>query len=102
MKCPICQNANIIKYGKIHNGKQRFECEECGRQFVENPENKIISEETKKLIDKLLVEKLPLAGIVRVTGVSQSWLQDYSNKKYEEIPKEVNVKDKPKCRQTIE
>lgn len=24
MKCPDCQGENIIKYGKIHNGKQRF------------------------------------------------------------------------------
>lgn len=102
MNCPDCQGENIIKYGKIHNGKQRFECKDCGRQFVENPQNRTISEETGELIDRLLPEKLPLAGIARVTGVSESWLQNYVNKKYEEIPKEVEVKDRPKCRLTIE
>jgi transposase-like protein len=102
MNCPNCQGEKIIKYGKIHNGKQRFECKECGRQFVENPKNKIIDNKTIELIDRLLLEKLPLAGIVRVTGVSESWLQNYVNKKYEEIPKEVKVKEKSKYRLTIE
>ena len=102
MNCPNCQSEEIIKYGKIHNGKQRFACKSCGRQFVEDPQQKTISEETKELIDRLLLEKLPLAGIVRVTGVCQSWLQNYVNKKYEAIPKVVNVTEKPKCRLTIE
>lgn len=34
----------------------------------------MIKQETKALIDKLLLEKLPLAGIARVTGVSDRWL----------------------------
>ena len=37
-------------------------CKACGRQFVEDPENQPITDETKALIDKLLLEKLPLAG----------------------------------------
>ena len=27
---------NIVKNGKIHNGKQNYKCRDCGRQFVEN------------------------------------------------------------------
>ncbi len=96
MKCPRCQSENIIRNGSIHNGKQKYECKECKRQFVENPENKIISSETKALIDRLLYEKIPLAGICRVTGVSETWLQSYVNKKYESVPKQVNVSNKKK------
>ncbi|KOR28902.1 hypothetical protein TI03_03630, partial [Achromatium sp. WMS1] len=51
---------------------------------------------TIDLIDKLLLERIPLAGIARVTGVSTSWLQNYVNNKYESIPKKVDITDKPK------
>jgi hypothetical protein len=47
---------------------------ECGRQFVVNPTQRRISDETKQTIDKLLLERISLAGIVRVTGVSLCWL----------------------------
>lgn len=35
----------------------------------------MIEQESKDLIDRLLLEKLPLAGIARVTGVSERWLR---------------------------
>jgi hypothetical protein len=40
----------------------------------------------------LLLERLPLSGIVRVTGVSKRWLQYYINDKYHNISKEVKSK----------
>ena len=52
--CPACDSTHTVKNGKIHNGKQNFKCRECGRQFVEDPQNKIIDQATKTLIDKLL------------------------------------------------
>ena len=94
MVCPGCSSENTIKNGTIHNGKQKYECKECGRQFVEHPQNKTISQATKELIDKLLLEKVPLAGIARVTDVSECWLQNYVNKKYSAIEQEVKVKIK--------
>ena len=69
--CPSCNSKQIVKNGKIHNGKQNHKCRDCGRQFVQNPENKVIKQETKNLIDKLLLEKISLAGISRVTEVSE-------------------------------
>ena len=94
--CPSCNSEQIVKNGKIHNGKQNYKCRDCGRQFVENPQNKIIHQETKNLIDKLLLEKIPLAGIARVTDVSEPWLQNYVNNKYESIPQQIKVKVKKK------
>ena len=49
-----------MKNGKTRHGQQNIY---CGRQFVENPKWRKISEETKQLIDRLLLEKIPLAGI---------------------------------------
>lgn len=71
-------------------------CRRCGRQFVENPENKLIPQATKDLIDKLLLERISLAGIARVTGVSELWLQKYVNDKYESVPRRVQVSSKKK------
>jgi len=87
--CPLCASERLIKKGCVHNGKQNHKCNDCGRQFVEDPQNKVISQETKGLIDKLLLEKLPLAGIARVAGVSEPRLQGYVNQKYGAVPKRV-------------
>jgi transposase-like protein len=37
VKCPHCQSAAVVKYGKTSTGKERFRCqqrERCGRTFV--------------------------------------------------------------------
>ncbi len=95
--CPSCTSARTVKNGHIHNGKQNHRCKDCGRQFVEDPQNKIISQETKELIEKLLLEKLPLAGIARIAEVSEPWLQGYVNQRYEAVPKQVESKPKKRA-----
>ena len=94
--CPDCLSSHAVKNGKIHNGKQNFKCRECGRQFVQNPQQKIIDQATKTLIDQLLLEKIPLAGIARVADVSEPWLQSYVNQKYQDVPRQVQVRAKKK------
>ena len=101
MICPKCYSSNVVKNGSIHNHKPKFSCKDCGRQFVEKPENKI-PQDKKDLIDKLLLERIPLAGIARVVGVSERWLQGYINRKYQEVPRQINVSKKPKGKLTIQ
>jgi len=36
------------------------------------------------------MEKIPIAGISRVTGISESWLQRYINRKYERVPHAID------------
>lgn len=71
---------------------------------MENPQNKnqAIGQDTIVLIDKLLLERLALEGIVRVTGVSAKWLQNYVNKKYAQTSQEVTVTKKSRGKLTIE
>lgn len=102
MNCPKCGSTHIKKNGHIHNKKQKYQCNTCKYQFVENPQNIIITDENKKLIDKLLLEKIPLAGIARVVGVSEPWLQKYVNQKYAAVPRVVTIMNKPKGRLTIQ
>ena len=92
--CPHCTSEQTVRNGHIHNGKQNHKCKDCGRQFVRDPQNKVISRETKELIDKLLLEKLPLAGIARVAEVSEPWLQGYVNQKYKAVLKQVESEPK--------
>ena len=74
--------------------KQKYKCRECGRQFVENPQNQI-SEEKKEMVDKLLLEKISLRGIGRSLGISFSWIMNYVKNKYREVPQQIEVKKSP-------
>ena len=100
--CPQCKSNRISKNGKIHNGKQNYKCKDCERQFIENPTKKYITKKTKELIDSLLLEKIPLAGIARVTNVSEKWLQDYVNAKYNKVCRKIKISQKPKGKLTIQ
>ncbi len=100
--CPSCQSGDVVKNGRTRHDKQNYKCRDCGRQFVENPQWRIISEETKGIIDRLLLEKLPLAGIARALQISKLWVQQYVNQKYSQCATEVQVRPKPKRRLTVQ
>lgn len=91
MQCPRCQGTQVVKNGTIHSGKPKWMCKTCRRQFVADPEQRRIPEQTKALVDKLLLERISLAGIVRSTGVSARWLQYYVDKNYEDQPRSMIV-----------
>ncbi len=72
MICPQCDSEHIVKNGIRQNGKQNYLCLLCNRQFVKNPlRHYRIPEETKALIDRLLLEKIPLAGIARAAQIAE-------------------------------
>jgi transposase-like protein len=96
MNCPRCGGFSIVKTGCNGAGTRKFLCKACGRQCVEKPKNSPITGETKTWIDKLLLERIPLAGIARVTGVSARWLQYYVNGKYKQTPRRVEIKKVPR------
>jgi IS1 family transposase/transposase-like protein len=96
MTCPTCGSHDISKNGTSHRGKQNYKCRDCGRQFVEDPQWQPKPKETKALVNRLLQEKIPLAGIARATAVSESWLQGHANAVYEAVPQTAVVIPKPK------
>ncbi|RCJ15914.1 transposase [Nostoc sp. ATCC 43529] len=89
--CPICASSQTVKNSCIHNGKQRFKCHDCRRQFVEQTTKKVIDQATRELIDRLLLERISLAGISRAAQVSEQWLQIYINEKYALVPRTLQV-----------
>lgn len=102
MTCPTCGSHDISKNGMTRRGKQNYKCRDCGRQFVEDPQWKPKDKSDLVLIDLLLLERLPLAGISRVADVSESWLQSYVNDVYEDIPREAVVTPKVKGKLTVQ
>lgn len=96
MQCPRCASDQIVKNGSIHNGKPKYLCTVCRRQFVEDPQDRCIPDDTKALIDRLLLERISLAGIARAVGVSERWLQTYVNQKDADQPRHVQVRSKKK------
>ncbi len=100
--CPNCGSNRLTKNGSIHNKKPKYGCQDCGHHFVKNSTKIWITQQQKELIDKLLLERISLRGIARVVGVSWRWLQNYINKKFEQVPRQVKVLDKPKVKLIIE
>ncbi len=100
--CPSCQSEDVVKNGRTRHDKQNYKCCDCGRQFIETPQGRMISEETKGIIDRLLLEKLPLAGKARALQISELWLQQYVNQKYKQVDREVQVRPKPKSRLRVQ
>ena len=87
--CPRCDSENIVKNGNTTYGKAKFMCKDCRKHFVKNPVVREISDEKKELIDRLLLEKIPPAGIARTVQVSLRWLYSYVEEKYRSVEKEI-------------
>lgn len=91
LPCPKCFSDKITEYGKTRHGKQRYKCKNCEYQFSANPRNKIISVTDLERIDKLLLERLSLRGICRVMNVSLSWLLQYIESLYAQLPDHMHI-----------
>lgn len=89
--CPSCGSSAYKLNGHIHTGKQNHQCKECSRQFVLEPGQKLISDSDKEKINKLLLERISLAGIARVMQVSETWLLDYVSTLYAAQADDLNA-----------
>ena len=89
--CPRCQSSKYKKNGHIHNGKQNRQCQDCGRQFVECFEQSLIADDTRALIERLLVERISLRGICRAVGVTLKWLLGFLVQCFDALPDHLHV-----------
>lgn len=89
--CVECLSSKVKKNGHTYYGKQNYQCLECLRQFVEHSQH--VSKEKKELINKLLLERIALRGICRVTGVSLTWLLGYIVTVYQNLPDNLNAEE---------
>ena len=89
--CPECGSERFKKNGHIHTGQQNHQCKACGRQFVLHADNRVISEEQRTLVERLLCEKISLHGICRAVGVSLRWLMGFMVARFAALPDHLHV-----------
>lgn len=89
--CSHCHSSAVRKNGSIHSGKQKYECLCCRKQFVENPQNKLISDDTKERIRRSLLERISLEGICRIFDVSMPWLLEFMERTFQSLPEDLNA-----------
>jgi IS1 family transposase len=84
LHCPRCGLSHTKKNGHTHSRKQNYRCLSCGRQFVQDSQR--VSDDTRALVKRLLLERLSLRGVCRVTGLSLTWLLQFIAALYERLP----------------
>jgi insertion element IS1 protein InsB len=62
-----------------------------GRQFVDCFEQSLVSEDTRALIERLLVERISLRGICRAVGVTLKWLLGFLVQCFKALPDHLHV-----------
>jgi IS1 family transposase/DNA-directed RNA polymerase subunit RPC12/RpoP len=99
--CPSCSSKSFIKNGINQHGDQNHKCLECNRQFVLDPQNAVITQETKALVRRLLLERLSLKGICRAAQVSEAWLLGFIKQEYANAARDLEVQPPPKAKGLI-
>jgi IS1 family transposase len=89
--CPEGGSQHFKKNGHIHNGKQNHQCKACGRQFVVDATHRVVGEEQRTLVERLLCEKISLHGICRAIGVSIRWLMDFIVTRFAAVPAHLHM-----------
>jgi transposase-like protein len=89
--CPQCGSRWFKRNGHIHTGKQNHRCKLCGRAFVLVPENSVITEEQRILIERLLLERISRRGICRAVGVGLRWLLQFMVERFQAAPEHLYV-----------
>ena len=72
--CPQCQSLKYKKNGHIHNGQPTYHGKAWGRLYVSCFAQDLVSDATRALIERLLVERISRRGISRLVGVTLKWL----------------------------
>jgi insertion element IS1 protein InsB len=90
--CPQCGSRWYKRNGHIHTGKQNHRCKHCGRAFVLTPENSVITEDQRALIERLLLERISLRGICRAVGVGLQWLLQFMVTRFQAAPEDLYIK----------
>jgi hypothetical protein len=89
--CPQCASPKYKRNGHIHSGKQNHQFKNCGCQFVECFEQYLISDNTRALTERLLLERISLRGICRTVGVGLKWLLGFLVQCFEALPEHLYV-----------
>lgn len=76
-RCPECGEGRVWKYGKTPNGRQRYRCHVCRRQFVADSDHRVDSD-AHDIVASLLSQGVAPPKIARaLTGrISLRWIYE--------------------------
>ena len=77
--CPRCGSTVVLLNGVGRGGTQNHMCRDCGRQFVLAPRRGPVGDEKRRLVERMLLERLGIRAIARVTRLSRSRVQRFAN-----------------------
>ena len=89
--CPACGSKRFKRNGHLQTGQQNHQCKTCGRQFVLQAAHRVMSEEQRTLVERLLCEKISLHGICRAVDVSIRWLMGFMVARFAALPDHLHV-----------
>jgi insertion element IS1 protein InsB len=89
--CPQCGSSKYKKNGHIHHGKQNHHGHDCGRQFIRCFAQYLIADDTRALIERLLLERISLRGICRAVGVNLKGFLGFLVQCCEALPDHLHV-----------
>jgi hypothetical protein len=75
----------------MHTGQQNHQWKACGRQFVLHADNRLIDDEQRALVERLLCETISLHGMCRAVGVSIRWLMGFLVARCAALPDHLHV-----------
>ena len=93
IRCYHCKSEEWIKKGYSRNKKQRYQCKQCSRLFVENPEwVQGYSEERKMEVKRAYLERMSLRGVERVFNIPRKTIKKWV-KQASQIPLAESITD---------
>ena len=90
--CPARGSKRCQSNGPIHTGQQNHQCKACERQFVLHADNRVIGDEQRAVVERLLCEQISLHGICRAVGVSIRWLMGFMAARFAALPDHRHVR----------
>ncbi|MBW4639600.1 MAG: IS1 family transposase [Gloeocapsa sp. UFS-A4-WI-NPMV-4B04] len=87
MKCPQCHSSNLRKDG-YQNGKQRFECKDCGRLLRDSYEARGYRPQLKKICLEMYLNGMEFRAIERVTGIHHTTIMNWVKESAQELPED--------------
>ena len=79
--CQHCHSQNIIRFGLVPTGKQRYLCNDCGRRSRDNPSSNAYSDEEREQILRAYDEHSSLRGLTRTFGVARNTVTTWIKKR---------------------
>lgn len=87
MDCPNCHSCHVRKDGH-QDGKQRWECKDCGRIFRSSYEPRGYHPQVKKICLNMYLNGMGFRGIERVTGIHHTTIMNWVRESAEDLPED--------------